>query len=235
MTDSLERDFTEISIPSELPILPLQCDDFSISPLVIFPHQLVPLKIFPGPSLQLVAECLSNNHLLGVVAQKNSEESNPDPTTLFSRGCAVRIVQTLKSQDGTTRILVQGLQRIEIAEYLQREPYLRARIGVPPQPCDLLPEEQNALREQLSQLLVTFTFMAPYLPVEFMEVAKRTRDLGKLTDLAATLLKITFVEKQNLLNTSNVRARAEQLSVILRREIEQIGSQQKIKPQGGAW
>ena len=66
--------------------------------------------------------------MLALVAQKNPEEEQPTPDGLFSRGTAGRILKMLKYPDASVRILVQGLRRIEIVEYVQTEPFFRARV-----------------------------------------------------------------------------------------------------------
>src|SRR5262245_21106521 len=112
-----EEDPSGIAIPGELPILPLRG-------VVVFPSAIVPLLISRGSSLKLVDDCRKGDNILGLATQKNPEDENPTPQALFARGCASRILKMLKYPDGSVRILVQGLKRIEIREYLQQEPYL---------------------------------------------------------------------------------------------------------------
>jgi hypothetical protein len=98
-----EEDVSGIAVPDTLPLLPLRG-------VVIFPSAIVPLLISRGAS------------------QKNPEEEAPDPSGLYARGTAGRILKMLKYPDGSIRILVQGLRRLEVVEYTQREPYFRARV-----------------------------------------------------------------------------------------------------------
>src|SRR3989454_596483 len=116
-----DEDISGVAVPAELPILPLRG-------VVIFPSAIVPLLISRGASLKLVEECLAGDRMLGLAAQKNPEEEAPAPEGLYSRGTAGRILKMLKYPDQSVRILVQGLRRIEIAGFTQREPYFRARI-----------------------------------------------------------------------------------------------------------
>src|SRR5207244_3005540 len=96
--------------------------------VVIFPSAIVPLLISRGPSLRLVEEALGGDRMLGLFSQKNPEEEHPEPEGLYSRGTAGRILKMLKYPDGSVRILVQGLKRIEVIGYTQREPYFRAKV-----------------------------------------------------------------------------------------------------------
>src|SRR5215813_13539928 len=116
-----EEDISDVPVPDLLPILPLRG-------LVIFPSAIVPLLISRGASLKLVEDRLKDDRTLGLVSQKNPEEEHPEPDSLYSRGTAGRILKMLKYPDGSVRILVQGLRRIEIQQYSKDEPYFIARV-----------------------------------------------------------------------------------------------------------
>src|SRR5258706_12921971 len=116
-----EEDVSGINVPDTLAVLPLRG-------VVIFPAAIVPLLISRGASLKLVEDCLGGNRILGFVSQKNPEEETPDPSGLYTRGTAGRILKMLRYPDRSVRILVQGLRRIETVDYVEREPYLRARV-----------------------------------------------------------------------------------------------------------
>src|ERR1044072_9665152 len=107
---AFEEDVSGTSVPAALPILPLRG-------VVIFPAAIVPLLISRGSSLKLVEDCLAGERMLGLIAQKNPEEESPDPTGLYARGTAGRILKMLKYPDGSIRILVQGLRGSDIAAY----------------------------------------------------------------------------------------------------------------------
>src|SRR5215471_4180159 len=117
-----DEDTSAVAVPSELAILPLRG-------VVIFPSAIVPLLISRGSSLKLVEDCRKGDNLLGLATQKNPDDENPAAPALFARGCAGRILKMLKYPDGSGRILVQGVKRIEIRDYVQYEPYFRARVA----------------------------------------------------------------------------------------------------------
>jgi len=218
-----EEDPNGITVPPELPILPLRG-------VVIFPSAIVPLLISRESSLKLVDDCLKGDRILGLAAQKNAEDENPEPHALFSRGSAGRILKVLKYPDGSVRILVQGLKRIEIREHLQREPYLRARV-VQLHDISLPSKDLNALQAHLVSQFAKFVSMVPYLPDELQGVVMNIKDPGKVTDFIASNLNISTDEKQDLLNTLEVRGRLEKLSTILNREVELVELGHKIQSQ----
>ncbi len=194
-----EEDVSGINVPDTLPVLPLRG-------VVIFPSAIVPLLISRGTSLKLVEDCLAGERMLALVAQKNPEDEAPEPQGLFARGTAGRILKMLKYPDGSVRILVQGLRRTEIVEFTQREPYFRARIR---QLADVTDSSNDleAVQANMVNQFAKFVSMIPYLPDELQVVVMNIKDPGKVTDLVASNLNISIDEKQDLINTVEVRAR----------------------------
>ena len=220
---SFEEDPGDIVVPTELPILPLRG-------VVVFPSAVVPLLISRGSSLKLVEDCRNNDNLLGLAAQKNPEEVNPDATALFSRGSAGRILKMLKYPDGSVRILVQGLKRIEIRDYLQHEPYLRASVAHL-QDVVRSASDIDARQAHLVSQFAKFVSQVPYLPDELQGVVMNIKDPGRAADLIGSNLNISVNEKQDLLNTLDVKERLEKLSSILNREGELVELGHKIQSQ----
>jgi ATP-dependent Lon protease len=218
-----DEDVSGVAIPETLAVLPLRG-------VVIFPAAIVPLLISRGASLKLVEDCLGGNRILGFVSQKNPEEETPDPSGLYTRGTAGRILKMLRYPDRSVRILVQGLRRIETVDYVEREPYLRARVRML-QDTALPSTDVEALQAHMVSQFAKFVSMTPYLPDELQVVVMNIRDAGKVTDLIASNLNIAVEEKQELLAALDVRQRLERLSTILNREIELLELGHKIQSQ----
>jgi len=218
-----EEDLSDISVPEVLPVLPLRG-------VVVFPSAIVPLLISRGPSLKVVEHALAGDRMLAMVAQKHPEEEEPKPDGLFVRGTAGRILKMLKYPDSSVRILVQGLRRIELAEFVQTEPFYTARVrqlgDVHQQSADIEPMQAHMVNQ-----FAKFVSMIPYLPDELQVVAMNIKDPGKVTDLIASNLNVSVEEKQELLATLEVRKRLERLTTILNREIELLELGQKIQSQ----
>src|SRR2546422_7746663 len=218
-----EEDVSGINVPAELPILPLRG-------VVIFPSAIAPLLISRGASLKLVEEALVGDRMLGLVAQKNAEDESPGSDGLYSRGTAGRILKMLKYPDGSVRILVQGLKRIEVISYTQREPYFKAKVRQL-QDQHEPSKEIEALQVHMVNQFAKFVSMIPYLPDELQAVVMNIKDPGKASDLIASNLNISLEEKQDLLSTLDIQARLEKLSAILSREIELLELGHKIQSQ----
>ncbi len=220
---AFEEDLSDVDVPTELAILPLRG-------VVIFPSAIVPLLISRGSSLKVVEQALAGDRMLGLVAQKNPEEEEPDVPGLYSRGTAGRILKMLKYPDNSVRILVQGLRRIEMLEYVQRAPFFRAHVR---HLFDALEPSKDidAMQAHMVNQFAKFVSMIPYLPDELQVVVMNIKDPGKVSDLIASNLNISLEEKQDLLSTLEVKLRLEKLSSILNREIELVELGHKIQSQ----
>jgi len=218
-----DEDISGVAVPDELSILPLRG-------VVIFPSAIVPLLISRGASLRLVEGALASDRMLGLLAQKSPEDEAPEPEGLYSRGTAGRVLKMLKYPDGSVRILVQGLKRIEVAEYTQREPYFKAKVRHL-QDTYTPSKDLEAIQAHMVTQFAKFVSMIPYLPDELQVVVMNIKDPGKVTDLIASNLNISLEEKQELLSTLDVRTRLERLSTILNREIELLELGHKIQSQ----
>jgi ATP-dependent Lon protease len=218
-----EEDLTKAEIPDILPVLPLRG-------IVIFPSQIHPFLVSRASSLKLIEEVGQASQIIGLTAQKNPEEESPNPEGLFARGTAVRILKMLKYPDQSVRVLVQGLARIEIGEFVQREPYFTAHVTrlVEDFTSD---REAEALQANLVGQFSKFVSLVPYLPDELQVMSMQVRDPARLTDLVASYLKVAVEELQDLLATLDVRGRLEKLIVILSREIELLELGHKIQSQ----
>src|SRR5271154_5284247 len=98
------------SLPEALPIL-------GLSDIVIFPGAVVPLLVETGPSLKLIDDIVTGDRLFGAVLQRKNEIAEPGPEDLYSVGCVSRLTKMVKFPDGTARVLVEGLWRIQLKEF----------------------------------------------------------------------------------------------------------------------
>jgi ATP-dependent Lon protease len=217
-----EEDLTQVEIPQTLPLLPLRG-------IVIFPNQTHPFLVSRPSSLKLL-EDVGQSQLIALTAQKNPEEESPAPEGLYQRGTAVRILKMLRYPDKSIRVLVQGIARIELQQFSQRDPYFVANVSRLPEKL-VADREVDALQANLVSQFSKFVSLVPYLPDELQMMAMQVREPGRLTDLVASYLKIAIEELQDLLSTLDVRQRLEKLIVILSREIELLELGHKIQSQ----
>src|SRR5689334_19620056 len=108
------------SLPDVMPIL-------GLSDIVIFPGMVAPLLVESAQSIRLIDDVVAGDRFLGLVLQKRPEVENPTPDDLYRHGCAARVMKMLKFPDNTVRVLVEGLLRFEIKDYVSHDPYLCAK------------------------------------------------------------------------------------------------------------
>jgi ATP-dependent Lon protease len=219
----IEEDLSKVEVPDVLPVLPLRG-------IVIFPNQIHPFLVSRPASLRLIEDVGQASRVIGLSAQKNPEEENPAPEGLFPRGTAVRILKMLKYPDHSVRVLVQGIARIDLLDFVQLEPYFRANVRRLAESVEG-DKELDALQAHLVSQFSKFVSLVPYLPDELQVMAMQVREPARLTDMVASYLKIAVEESQDLLSTNDVRARLEKLIVILGREIELLELGHKIQSQ----
>jgi ATP-dependent Lon protease len=206
-------------LPEALPVLPLRDS-------VSFPDTLNPLAVGQVRSVQLVNDVLGTDRMLVMVASRDPEKDEPGPEDLYDVGVVGFVARMVKIPDGTLRILVQGMQRVQLGPYLTERPYLIAQIAELPDVIEPS-AELEALTRNVQQTFSEIVEEIPYLPEELRLAVANIDDPAALAHLIAGSLRIGTEEKQKLLEEVDVAKRLRELSRILARELEvvQLGSQ----------
>jgi len=206
---------------SELAILPVR-------DMVLFPNALLSLTVGRESSLKLLAELKDEEKFVGVVAQRDARLDNPQPIDLHRIGTAALIHKIIRLPNQSLLVFVEGVQRIALEQVIQQDPYLRVRVR-PLQ--DVLPAERGAdfeaLVRSVTALFQQVVQLSPTLSDDLQTVVMNINDPSRLTDfIAANLPSLSSTEKQELLESLELRARLERLNRQLGREVEvlQIGS-----------
>src|SRR4051794_5639946 len=210
-------------LPGALPVLPVQ-------EMVPFPDTLTPLAVGRPRSMRLVNEVLSGERMLALVASKDPEDEEPGSDKLYDVGVAGVVARMLKVPDGTIRILVQGIERVRLADFVAEEPYLIARIEALPDVVEPSPELE-ALTHNVQRTFTEIIEQIPYLPEELQLAVANLDDPSALAHLIAGALRISTAEKQELLEQVDVAKRLRRLSEILARELEVVQLGTKIQSQ----
>src|SRR4030042_1240236 len=113
----------KIIVPGELPILPLRGT-------VLYPDLILPIMVGRKRSVKLIDDAMDSDRIIGVVTQKRSEVEDPKESDLHPVGVAALILRMIRELDGSQRVIVQGVSRIKAKEYIQKEPYFKARVDV---------------------------------------------------------------------------------------------------------
>ena len=209
----------------ELSILPVR-------DTVLFPNAILPLTVGRESSLKLINDLgEKEDKFIGVVAQRDPRVDSPQPVDLYQIGTAAYIHKIIKLPSQSLFIFVEGLQRIAVEEVIQQEPYLRARV----KPLnDVVPGEKqpdfDALVRSVTSLFQQVVQLSPMLSDDLQTVVMNIDDPGRLTDfIAANLPSLSSTEKQELLESLDLRGRLERLNRQLAREVELQQLRSKIQ------
>src|SRR5580658_1182890 len=209
------------SLPEMLPIL-------GLSDILIFPGAVVPLLVETGPSLKLIDDIVTGDRLFGAVLQRKNEIAEPGPEDLYSVGCVSRLSKMVKFPDGTARVLVEGLWRIQIKDFAPAAPYLRAHYELLRDKTEDSIELQAMLRNAHKQF-DEIAKMSTALTEQVKIAAMNTEHPGHFADLIAANLNLNLDDRQKLLEMVSVRERLQTLLPLLNREQEVLTLSSKIQ------
>lgn len=216
----LEAD-SSVTLPESLPILPLRG-------LVVYPQTLVPLTIGQPRSIHLVDDVVSGNRMIGLVTAKNPELENPNPEDLYTVGTVGMVHRLFRAQDGTIRLLVQGLTRFKLIEFTQKEPYLQATIQkLPDETVEGL--EIDALARNVRDQFEHIADMIPSIPRELVASISAIEDPLQTVYTIANFQRMELTDAQEILEIDSVNEKLRKLVTILTRESEVLELGQKIQ------
>ncbi|MFH1595638.1 MAG: endopeptidase La [Pseudomonadota bacterium] len=209
--------------PRVLPILP-------VSDLVLFPRIIMPLAIWEESAQKLVNEVLMQDKTFGVLTSRVEKAEGYGPDNLYQVGTVAVILKMRKSEDDSMRLLVQGLYRFKVESWLGLEPYYAAQIS--PISEEYEPDlETEALVSSVKGIFLKMLELSPYLPSELGALVRELSDPRVLADITAGSLNISKGEKQELLETIDVKERLRQVLSKVNRELEILELGKKIQSQ----
>ena len=211
----------EPRIPKELPILPLR-------DLVVYPFIIVPLSVSRERSIKAVEKALSENRMILLLAQKDSQIEEPTDRDLYPIGTVGVIMRMLKLPDSRIRVLVQGVCRARVEEFQRQDPYLQARIQRVVEPPVEQSLELEALVRSTKKAMERSVSLGKAISSEVMVIAQNLEDPGRLADLVASNLDLKLEDAQALLKVTDPFARLKRTHELLNREIELLNMQQEI-------
>jgi ATP-dependent Lon protease len=213
----------KVVVPDELPVLPLRGT-------VLYPDLILPIMVGRKKSVKLIDDAMDSDRIIGVITQKRSEIEDPKETDLYSVGVAALILRMIRELDGSQRVIVQGVSRMKIREYIQREPYFKARSEVIDEGL-VQGVEIDALMMNLKNLFSRAVELAPYLTSELGTMVSNIKSPAILADLIASNLNISTTEKQGILETFDVRERLTKVHLFLNKEVQVLELGNKIQSQ----
>jgi ATP-dependent Lon protease len=224
LSEELDEEGTAIDLPEELPILPLRG-------MVVYPQTAIPLTVGQERSIQLVDDVVAGNRIVGLVASKDPSLGTPGPDQVQSIGTLATIHRLFRTPDGTIRLLIQGLQRIRIDEFIETTPYLKARVTRIPEDEVVFADdiEMEALVRSIVDRFTNLAELVPSIPQELVNNALNVEDPLQLVYSIATYVRIELDDAQALLEMDHIGDKIRHLLKLLTKEYEVLSLGRKIQ------
>ena len=224
MKDEFEKDMNEdiIEESESYPVMPLRNT-------VLFPQQVIPIYIGREKSLKLINELPASSKHIVVVAQEDGSIEDPNPDEMYSFGTLAVVLKVFDMPDNSKSAIVQGIDRVKILSFKEKEPYYRAVVqrlsdNVPSEDIEL-----DALGNNLRQVFSELIQVAPNLSEEHTGMLSNIQKPSRLADRTVSLLTVPNPEKQEVLEELDVKKRVEKAIKILSREIQRIKLGEEIQ------
>jgi ATP-dependent Lon protease len=205
-----------------LPILPVR-------DTVLFPHAVLPLTVGRESSVQLI-NSLGEDKTIVVVAQREARVDTPQPTDLYTVGTLAVVHKVVKMPNQSLFVFAEGLERVRLVEFAQLAPFMRARVDSVPEAIPPKSSEVEALQRNVLTLFQQIVAGSPTLSDELSTVAMNIEEPGRLVDfIASSLPSLSTADKQDTLETTDVRVRLEKINQHLAKELEVQQLRNKIQ------
>ena len=226
MADKLsEKDIENINIESS--------EEYAVMPLrntVLFPQQVIPIYIGREKSLKLISDIeLEKKKYIIVVAQEDGSIEDPKTEDLYSYGTLATVLKVFAMPDNSKSAIVQGIARVKVLDYLDKEPYFKAvasKVNDDPIVDEL---EIDGITERFRKSFSDLIKVAPNLTEEHTGMLSNIKKANRLVDRAISLMTLSNQEKQEILEEVNIKKRLEKADSIINREIQRIKLGEEIQ------
>lgn len=200
--------------PEIIPLLPLRNT-------VLFPGVVIPITVGRDRSIKLINEAYKSDKIIGVVAQIDGDIEEPTKEDLHKVGTVASIVKMLKMPDGSTTVIIQGKKRFEWTEMVQEQPFFKARIREFDETLSgATAKEKAALHESLKDLALKIIQQSPNIPTEAGFAIRNIESLSFLVNFISSNMNVSMEEKQQLLEMTDLKERAEKALELLTKELQ---------------
>ncbi len=205
----------------------IECPLLPVRDTVLFPRMVTPLFVGRERSIRAVEAATSADDMIIVATQRDPEVLEPSLSDLYTVGTKVTIGRTLRMPDGTTSILGQGLQRVQLLDIVQEEPYIIVRARPIEEPVRKTLATEALMRAVLA-LFEKCVQLSRNLPEDAYVAAMNVEEPGWLADLVTSVLNLDIEQRQEILETIEPNVRLQRLSIILAQELDVLELENQI-------
>jgi len=204
-----------------LPFLPLR-------DVVVYPQMVIPLFIGRDKSVEALDAAMSSDKQILLLTQHTPGDDEPDEAALYRTGTVANVLQLLKLQNGTLKVLVEGGQRANVLHFADMDSNYRAEVVLLEEDAAQQPQEEafiRTLREQFEQ----YASQGRKVPREILASLHGMDELGRLIDAMAAHMPLKIEQKQEILEIKDIEQRAKHFMGLLEAEIELLQMEQHIR------
>ena len=213
-----------VEIPDVISILPLRNS-------VLFPGSIIPIDVGRRKSVKLIEEAIAKEKpVIGILTQRDARTEDPGEGDMYSVGTAARILKVIKLAKDNFSVILQGVVRFRVTGYEGAEPFLNGHVTAIPDPT-VADVELDALVMNLKDIAKRVIKLMPELPKEASSLVESVTEAGQLADLITSQLDIPVEEKQDLLETFDLKQRMRKVLQFLTRQLEVLKVREKINTQ----
>lgn len=205
-----------------IPILPLRNT-------VLFPGVVIPITVGRDKSIRAVREAHAGDKFIGVLAQFDSGVEEPQFKDLYRVGTLARILKMLKMPDGSTTAIIQGKTRFSVDDFVESDPYFKARVQYLPDKEVKDDKQLDAMVLSIKELAGNVIKLSPNIPTEANIMLRNIDTPSFLINFVANNLSIEIKEKQTILETSDLKERAQLVLQNLEAEVQMLELKNKIQ------
>ena len=207
--------------PEGLPVLPLR-------DIVVFPHMVVPLFVGRPKSVRALEDVMADDKQILLLTQKDASDDDPGTDDMYEIGAVATVLQLLKLPDGTVKVLVEGVRRARVTEWVQNDEFFQAKMSVL-EDDESGEAEINALKRSVTGHFEEYVKLNKKVPPEVVVSVGQIAEASKLADTVASHLNVRISEKQELLELTGVREPLERIYGFMEGEISVLQVEKEIR------
>lgn len=208
---------------SEIKVLPL----LPLRGILVFPYMVIHLDVGREKSVVAVEESMIHDRIIFLATQKEAQTDDPGQNDIFDIGTVAEVKQLLKLPGGTIRVLVEGLARARVRNFITNEPYFQVEVE---QYFESFQKnnEIEALMRSLVYQFEQYVKLSKRIPPEAVVSVVNLDEPGRLADIVASHLTLRIEDKQSILESVDIAERLEKLCTIVAKELEIVELERKI-------
>ena len=203
-----------------LPVLPLR-------DVVVFPHMVIPLFVGRDSSIKALEHAIEDDKQILLVAQHNASDDEPTPEQIYDVGAIANILQMLKLPDGTVKVLVEGINRANVLQYVEQD-FLTADVERQEE-IEISGRESEVLMRTVNDTFEQYVKLNAKIPSEVLTSVASIEDGSRMADTIAAHLNVKNKDKQTILSYIDPIDRLEYILSLMENEIDLLKIEKRIR------